>query len=125
MVRTTSTEVLQLMDGCTTNSTIIDSLIKAASMIVDRVFSGDTTMSSAQLTEIERWLTAHMIASTVFRSASEEKIGDAAIKYAGKWGEMLKSTPYGQMVLLLDTSMLMSKAGKELASIYAVKQFER
>lgn len=123
-VRITSTEVLQIMDGCTTSPPIVESLIAAASRVVDKVFEDDTSMSAEQLTEVERWLTAHMLASTLFRTASEEKIGDTAIKYTGKWGEMLKSTPYGQMVLLLDTSGLLAKQGKVSASIYAIKQFE-
>ena len=77
------------------------------------------------LKEIERWFVAHMIASTVWRTTAEEKVGDATIKYTGQWGKDLDSTPYGQMVKQLDkTGLMVASVGKRPASIYAVRSFE-
>lgn len=124
-VRTTHDEVLDIMDsGCTVGHTIIDRLIIAASAVVDEVFENDTDVSATLLEEIECWLTAHMIASTLWRTTSEEKIGDASAKYTGQWGKKLESTPYGQMVLILDTTGKMARSGKIAASIFAVKSFD-
>jgi hypothetical protein len=122
-IRTNSGEVLQIMDGCTTSTTIIDRLIVAASALVDEVFENDSDVSDTLLGEIECWLTAHMIASTVWRMASEEKVGDASIKYTGQWGKNLDSTPYGQMVKMLDFTGRMAKAGLKGASITAIESF--
>ena len=61
---------------------------------------------------------------TSIRTTSDEKIGDVSVKYTGKWGELLKSTPYGQMALALDITGKLARAGKTGASIYAVKSFD-
>jgi len=58
------------------------------------------------------------------RMASKEKVGEAEVTYTGKWGELLKSTPYGQMVLLLDTTGKIANAGKAKASMYAIPNFD-
>lgn len=123
-VRTTSAEVLEIMDNCTVSTSIIDNIITVASNLVDQVFENDTEADSTTLEAIEQYLTAHILASTISRTTSEEKLGDAFVKYTGKWGEQLKSTPYGQMILVLDFTGKMAKSGKTAASIYAVKNFE-
>lgn len=123
-VRTTNARVLQIMDNCTTSTTIIDRLITAASAVVDKVFESDSEISDTLLEEIECWLTAHMLASTLHRSTTNESLGDASVTYTGSFGEGLKSTPYGQMVLSLDTSGKMLRQGKQVASIYAIPSFD-
>jgi hypothetical protein len=121
--RVTASEVKQIMDGCTTADAVITIMIGAATELIDEVFLNDTDVSTTLLKEIERWLTAHMIASTVYRTTSDEKIGDAQVKYTGKWGSKLESTPYGQMVLTLDFTGKMAKMGKMGASITAIESF--
>jgi len=123
-VRTTSAEVLQILDSCTLSSTIIDVFIASASRLVDVVYEDDTTMTSSQLEDVELWLTAHMISSTLHRTTSKETIGDTSVSYTGYWSKNLESTPYGQMVLILDTTGLMGNVGKQAASITAVKGFD-
>lgn len=122
--RVTATEVKEIMTGCTTSDTIVEVYIGAATLLIDSRFASDTVLSDDQLKELERWLTAHMIASVDFRTTSEEKVGEASVKYTGKWGEGLKSTPYGQMVLLLDVTGKIAKAGKGVPDIYAVTSFD-
>jgi hypothetical protein len=121
--RVTPDEVKEIMDGLTATDSIIETFITAASAVIDQVFAGDTVISSTLLKELERWLTAHFIASTIFRMASEEKLGEAQMKYTGKWGENLASTSYGQTVKLLDITGKMSQVGKSAATIFAVTSF--
>jgi hypothetical protein len=123
-IRVVASEVRQIMDNCTLSDQVVDSFIVAANAVINKVFAEDTETGATLLKEIEKWFTAHMIASTLSRTTSEEKVGDASLKYTGQWGKNLDSTPYGQMVKVLDTSSKMSNVGKMLASIYAVKQFD-
>lgn len=122
--RVTAVEVKAIMTGVTATDPVINSFISAGTLLVDAVFADDTTLGVDILKEIERWFVAHMIASTIHRTTSEEKLGDASVKYTGQWGKKLESTPYGQMVLLLDTTGLIANVGKAAATIYAVKSFE-
>ena len=123
-IRTTADDIKEIMDGLTASDSIIDTFIIAASAVVDQVFAGDTTIGETLLKEIERWLTAHFIASTIFRQAAKEKIGEADVTYVGKWGENLASTSYGQTVKLLDITGKMSQIGKSAATVVAVKSFD-
>jgi hypothetical protein len=125
MARVTAAEVLDIMDsGCTASTGQINAFIASGTLVIDDVFSSNTALSDDQLKEIERWFVAHLLASTLYRTTAEEKVGDASVKYTGKWGMGLDSTPYGQTVKQLDTTGLMALAGKKAASIYAVKSFE-
>ena len=122
--RVTATEVKAIMDNCTLSDTTVDVFITSGTLLVDAIFDTGETLSTATLKEIERWFVAHMLASTVWKTSSEEKIGDATVKYTGQWGKKLESTPYGQMVLTLDTTGKMANVGKRAASIYAVPEYE-
>jgi hypothetical protein len=123
-IRVVASEVRQIMDNCTLSDQVVDSFIVAGTEVITEVFEGDTEINTALLKEIERWFVAHMLASTLHRTTSEEKVGDASMKYTGKWEKNLESTPYGQVVLTLDVSGRMANVGKMRASIYAVKQFD-
>jgi hypothetical protein len=122
--RVTYSDVKAIMDNCTTADATVTIFITSANTIVNKVFVDSTSMSVAELAQIEKWLAAHLIASTVFRTTSEETVGDATAKFTGQWGKKLEATPYGQMVLVLDSTGLMANAGKNAATIYAVKGFE-
>lgn len=122
--RVTATEVKQIMDSCTTSDTVVDVFIGAANLMVTKVYENDTTMTTAMLKDIERFLSAHMVASTVHRTTSEEKLGEASVKYTGYWSQGLSSTPYGQMVLVLDVTGNFANYGKRSATIEAIKSFD-
>lgn len=124
MTRVTADEVKEIMENCTVDDLIVDSFIVAANQVVDYVFATDTAVGEGLLKEIERWFTAHMLAVSIHRTARDEKIGDATIRYTGEWGEGLRSTPYGQMVITLDVSGKMATTGKRAVTMYAVKSFE-
>jgi hypothetical protein len=119
--RVTYTDVKAIMDNCTTADSTVTIFITSAHTMIDSV---NPLLAEEVLTEIEKWLAAHLIASTVFRTTSDEKLGDASVTYTGKWGMKLESTPYGQMVLLLDSTGALANAGKGAATIYAVKEFD-
>ncbi|OFY64753.1 MAG: hypothetical protein A2Y71_06170 [Bacteroidetes bacterium RBG_13_42_15] len=123
--RTTAAEVLAIMDNCSVSSDDITThYITAANALVTSILGDDTDIGSTLLEEIERWLTAHLIAVSRWRSTQTEKVGEVSVKYTGFFGKMLESTPYGQMVLTLDTTGKMARSGKGRASIYGVKSFD-
>jgi hypothetical protein len=101
---------------------LINAMITGADALLSKVFAGDVTLGTDLLYEIEKWLVAHMVASTPnYRTTTEEQLGDADFKYTGKFGSFLESTPFGQMVLTLDfTGKLKNMVGKAQASIVAV-----
>lgn len=124
MARTTATEVKAIMDNCTLSDTIIDAYITAANAVVTDVLGDDTDIGSTLLDEIEKWYSAHLVASTTHRQTAEEQLGDAKVKYAGQYGKGLEFTSYGQVVLQLDTTGKMSALGKRGAKIRAINQFD-
>jgi hypothetical protein len=123
MARTTAAEVKQIIDT-DLSDTIVDAYIGDANALVTNVLGDDTTLGDTLKESIEKWLTAHMIASTRERMGQEEEAGSAKIKYVGKTGLNLSSTAYGQMVLTLDSTGNFASLGGKKASIYAVTSFE-
>jgi hypothetical protein len=121
--RVTPIEVKEIMDGCTVDDVVVQSFIDAGTLLIDSVF-GKTDVSDLT-TQIEKWFVAHMLASTLARTTSKEKVGDAEFTYTGQWGRNLQSTPYGQMVCMLDNTGKMANIGKMAASIFAVESFTR
>lgn len=121
MARVTEAEVKLIMDGCTTASATVDAMINAAEEMITKIFEGASNVTDAQLKEIERWFVAHMLSTTIHRTTSEEKVGDASAKYTGRWGTNLESTPYGQMVLTLDITGRMANIGKRAATIISIE----
>jgi hypothetical protein len=120
-VLVTAMEVKEIMDNCTVSDTVVDTMIIGADALLVKVFAGDDQLGMDLMKEIERWLSAHMIASTLQRTTTKEKLGEAEFTYTGKFGENLSSTPYGQMVLTLDfTGKLKNTVGKAQASIFAI-----
>ena len=124
MARVTAQEVLDVMDSdCTVSTTTIDTFIVSAEETITNLYTG-ISISTTLLKEIERYFVAHMIASTLYRMGAEEQVGAAQIKYTGKWGEGLSSTPYGQLILAIDTTGTMAKSSKRVASIRAIESFD-
>lgn len=118
--RVTADEVKEIMEDSTIDNSKIDAMILAGDLIITKVFSEDTTTGTDLIKEIERWFIAHMLSATLARTTTDEGIGDVRIKYAGIFGEGLKATPYGQMVLTLDVTGKMARTGKLAPSLYAI-----
>jgi len=124
MAYVTPDEVIMVMEECSLTTEQIDPYILTAHLLITDILS-DSGLSVNRLKDIEKYLTAHFITSVHNRSISKEKVGEAEVEYSKvKFGEGLKSTPYGEMVLMLDTLGLLAKSGKKVPYLYAVKSFE-
>lgn len=123
MARTTATEVKEILDNSKLTDAIVDTYITAANALVTDVLE-NSGLGDVLLEEVERWLTAHMISVTLERTAKKEEVGEVKIEYTGTYGEQLSSTSYGQMVMTLDTTGLMTGLGGGTATIYAITSFE-
>lgn len=121
MTRVIPQEVRAIMSEMDITDEIILSYIIGANRLVSHTLSGAFLTSETLLAEIEKWLAAHMIASTRERLAKKEGAGGAFIEYAGEFASGLGSTPYGQMVMILDVSGLMSALGGKSASMTVIQ----
>ena len=123
-VLATYSDVQNVMQNTSIDSTYITNVLTTVDRILTKVYEYYTgTISNNLLTEIQKYYAAHIIASTTQRMGSEEKVGEAQIKYIGKWDVGFNSTPYGQLLLGLDPSGLIAQTAMKAASIYAVKSF--
>jgi len=122
MARTTEAEVNEIMDMSLTDPQILP-FINLANRMVTSVLGG-SGLSDELLEDIERYLSAHLIATTKARMGEKEQIGEATVVYIGKFGMGFQSTPYGQMVLLLDTTGKFAVSGKKAINIKAITSFE-
>ena len=121
--RATEEEVLQIIQTDLDEEGVTPYL-SIANIMVTQVLA-DSGLEADVLKEIERWLTAHLIAITRTRQSRSEEVGGARVVYTGEFGAGLDSTTYGQMVKVLDTSGLMATvSGKRAATLYAVTSFE-
>lgn len=120
MSRTTVDKVKTVIETGLKNDQI-ERLMEMANSQIDQLIT-DTDITVAVKTDIETWLTAHLIASGPERQLQSEKVHDVWITYQGKFGDFLRATTYGQMVLMLDTSGSMDKATKKKAFIRAIEQ---
>ena len=116
MARVTEQDVLDIMDNTLDEDEISAHLLSANVFVTATL--GDKGLSDEVLAEIERWTTAHMVASTKDRVSKEEGAGGAYIKWAGFWGKNFESTQYGQTALLLDTSGTLVALQKEKSSAW-------
>jgi len=122
--RTTATEVKAILDNSQLTDAEVDIYITSANTLVTDTLGDSTLLGSTELKDIERWLAAHLISITRERIGVKEKIGDISIEYAGKFGEGLNSTPYGQMVLSLDITGRMAGLGKKKVYFKTITSFD-
>jgi len=102
----------------------IEAFISAANQVVTKHLGSSTSLSSEQLKEIERWLTAHLLTAREPRAKAEAADG-ARIEIQGQFGKGLDSTTYGQMAKMLDTTGTLARVvGKQEAFLHAVTSFE-
>ena len=102
MARVTSQEVKEII---TTSKEDLRAFITPANLIVTEKLSSEH--SDALLKEIERWLSAHFIACSE-RQPTKIRIGESETSWNWNQTQGLESTTYGQAVLALDTSGVMS-----------------
>jgi len=129
MARTTFTAVKQLLPETQLTKAVIESIIDGASIMVTNVLG--TTLDADILTEIERWLAAHMCAISRERQIKKAGAAGAEVEYTGYWSYGLTGTTYGQMVLTLDTTGAMAEANSNAilnprrpAYVRAIRSFD-
>ena len=121
MARVTADEVRQIMDDTDLTTTNIESFISGANALMNSIFG---TSENALHKEVERWLSAHLIACTRERQALKEEAGSAKITYTGEYGQGLHLTSYGQMAMTLDTSGRLATLMGKAVKIFAIPSFD-
>lgn len=121
MARVIAEDVRSIMDATDISDMDIDSFISGANALMNSLFG---TSENNLLKEIERWLSAHLIACTRERQALKEEAGTAKITYTGVYGEGLHMTSYGQMAMSLDITGRLYMLMMRQAKIYAITSFK-
>lgn len=118
MSRVTGAEVKEIIDTVLTEEQCIPFITAANTVVTSRLTGKGLT--SSELKEIERWLSAHFV---YIRDPqlTKEKIGDGEDTFnTPQAGMNLQGTPYGQQVMLLDSSGSMQNLGKRPAKIETI-----
>ena len=103
-------ETYEVKEIVTTSMIDLSPFITAANLIVtDKL--GSSGLSSATLTEIERWLAAHFVVCKE-RQPTSKRIGETEESYNWNTNTGLLRTTYGQAAIALDTTGTLSKIGK-------------
>lgn len=89
----------------------IDAFILAANLMVTALCT-DSSLLATQLKEIERWLSAHLVAIREPMALSR-KAGPFAESYMSKVALGLDVTHWGQQAMLMDTSGALAQANKQ------------
>ncbi len=123
MARVTGTEVKEIINTSLT-ALQVEPFITAANLIVTAKCS--TTYSAAELKEIERWLSAHLVSvRDPSRSAVvEQQAGKASQKYQVSKSRVvgaLDATPYGQQAMAMDYAGTLAGLGS--SGTYSLKMF--
>ena len=111
-LRSNVTEVRKIIDTDIPDDRV-EAFLKSASVMVDQALGKTTLLSEESKTEIEKFLTAHFIASTVTQQLAEAGGGVTRVKFQGEFGQGLKSTAYGQAVLRMDTTGILAQTDKD------------
>lgn len=115
MARVTAAEVLSIMDNDLLEANV-DPFLISANVFVTQHLGGK--LSEDVLKEVERWVAAHMVATTKDRQIKETGADNAFIKYTGYWSEGLNGTSYGQMAIALDSTGTLAILAKGKKSVY-------
>ena len=119
--RVTVAEVEEILDT-TLEDKQVRAFISAADTLVTDILAGGGH-STKTLVEITRWLSAHL-ATVRELQVTEEKIGDASIKYQKATGLGLDNSHYGQYVKILDTSGKLAALGSKKARVEVAIEVE-
>lgn len=115
MARTSDAEVQKIISLNVLTTT--DPFITTANILVTEHL-GDSGLSSALLTEIEKYLAAHLTAlHPDERQLTEQEIGEGTDTFGGKFGDLLNFTQFGQTVKMLDSTGILAGVGGKSVSI--------
>jgi len=100
--RVTVAEVNQILDNSPiSDDAIITAIITDANTLITNA-TVNYDYSTDELKILEKWLSAHLISMSVYRTVAEEGLDVGKVKYTGKAGKGLDATPYGQTLLSFD-----------------------
>lgn len=124
--RTTLSKVRAILPTETQlTDTQIQAAIDAATCLVDRIalsYCGED-LSSACLTQVETYLSAHFAAATEFtlslKSESSDSCCQASATYGWEFGEGIMGSPFGQMANTLSGGCL-AEYDKQPARIFSI-----
>ncbi len=122
MARTTPDEVREIYDTDKTDEQIEVWINIASEIVTDNL--SDCGYTDAQLEEIERQLTAHLMTDTYTPTKKSEKLGEASVTYAASFGSGLTSTSYGKTLRILDTCGVLGSLGKSRIKLRAITSFK-
>ena len=118
--RVSATAVKDIID---TDLTVgqINAFINAANLVVTTQLAS-AGLGETLLTEIEKWLTAHLLSTRDQRTESESVGGGGgySVRFQGKTSMGLDATIYGQQVKLLDTSGTLARLGLKTARLNVI-----
>lgn len=88
----------------------LDPFIEIANIVTDDVAAQDTgsTLSSARLIAIEKYLAGHFYRGRD-HALADETTGDASGRYTEQFGKSLAGTPEGSRAIFLDTTGYLRK----------------
>ena len=104
--RVTPTEVIAIMDT-ELEASDVQPFVDMANALVNEHLVGEG-VSESLLGQIEKQLGAHYTAAFKDRMPESQKLGDASIKFIGKFDMGLDLTPYGQMAKSMDPTGILA-----------------
>lgn len=108
--RVTGAEVKEIIPDSALSDAQVEPFITSANLTITEHLSG-SSLSDELLKELERWFSAHLVA-TYERRRKAEKLGDASDTFDGQTGMGLDFTSYGQQVKILDPTGILAGLGK-------------
>ncbi len=124
MARTTATAVKKIISTDLSDPIVEDGFIASATELVTNALGDDTTLSDDLKEEIEKWVTAHLLASTREQQIQSGEAKGSKVVYQGKTGIGFESTFYGQMALRLDTTGKLASLGRKQVTFAAIGNWD-
>ena len=112
------TNVVEVKRIISTDLDVVQFALSASRLVDAKIAEG--LLDESTLKEIETYLTAHLITITAPREESE-KAGSVSAKYRGKTDMGIRSSLYGQHVLLLDSTNSFASADNDAKTATVLK----
>lgn len=115
-------DVILERDATVVTDAQADVFITTANLIVNgNLLDTSSELTDAELKEIERWLSAHLMVMKD-RRVSSEGAGGVSASYIGSVGMNLQASTYGQQAMVLDRSGTLQSlnTGKKRASFHTI-----
>ncbi len=122
MARITGDQVKEIIETEYTGDQL-EPFIIAANHIVNSYLSGQG-LGESLLAEIERWLAAHLIASSIDPREQETRIGTVQVNVEGVTGMGLKFSRYGQQAMILDPTGILRQTDHPRAKFKSISEYD-